>query len=263
MHTSPNRPKNLLLGGLTLFVVVAGLDWLIKKWALSLTSPLDLGFFRFFATTNEGILGGYLSELHPWIIRIFFSVLFGFLCIAGILIIHLMEHKPVARLKWGIMVYLSGVLGNIAERMSSGRITDFAIFDLPVVGEMAFNFADLVVVIGFVMIAISVLKDAHLIWFEGSQRRGHWVEPKFQRSFGLLFVLVGFSHFAVIAVYSFTYLKAFIAAEGTSGLIDAEKIIFDYLTGLFVLEGGALFLTFAISVFFYMRRIIYIRGLAI
>lgn len=253
MQTRSNRPKALLIGGFALFVVIAALDHLMKHWALELTSPIDFGFVRFFGYTNEGVLGGYLSELHPWIIRILFSVFFGFLALGAVLIIHLLEHKPVARLKWGIVVYLSGILGNIYERMASGKVTDFAVLELPGAGEMAFNFADLVVLIGFVLIAISILKDAKLIWFEGSQRRGHWVEPRFQGGFGLLFVLVGFAHFLVIALYSFTYLKVFITAEGSTGLLDADRIIFDYLLGLFFLEGCALFLTFAASVFFSHR----------
>lgn len=255
MHSSANHPRNILAGGLILLLVVALCDLALKHWAVSLSQPIDLGFVRFFAYKNEGILGGYLSDMHPWVIRIFFSVLFGFLCVAGGLIIHLLEHKPVARLKWGIMIYLSGVLGNIYERMLFGQITDFVVVHVPIAGEMAFNFADLIVMIGFALITFSIFKDSKLIWFEGSQRRGHWIEPKFQKSFGLLFVLVGLAHFAVIAMYSFTYLKAFITPDLTIEPLDVDKVIFDYLMGLFLLEGFALFLTFAISVFFSHRMI--------
>lgn len=250
-----NRPKTLLFGSTALFIGIALIDQLLKKWAYGLVSPVEFGFLKFFPFENSGVFGGYLADLHPWIIRIFFSVLFGFLCLGGFFVVHFLAHKPVPRLKWGIMIYIAGVLGNVWDRMSTGKIVDFIVFDLPFANGMAFNFADFVVVAGFVLILISVWKDAHALWFEGNQRQGHWVEPRFQKGFGALLVLVGFAHFAVIALYSFTFLKVFISGETDLASLNPDRIILDYLVGLFVIEGGAILLTFAISILFSHRLV--------
>ena len=245
--SAKNSSLTFWLGGLAIFIFITVIDQILKNWAEGLDAPIVLGWIRIFPFENGGILGGYFSDLHPWVIRIFFSVLFGFLTLGGFLLIHFLSHKSVPRLKWGIIIYIAGMMGNVWDRMTTGKITDFIVFGDSWMDAMAFNFADFAVFAGAVLIVISVLKDSALIWHEGDQRRGHWVEPQFQIRLGTLFVLTGLAHFTVIALYSFTFLKVFISGEQSTFTINADHIIRDYLIGLFVIEGGAMILTFAAS----------------
>jgi lipoprotein signal peptidase len=69
-----SRP-NLTIAATGIFVFVTILlDQALKSWALGLSEPTDFLFFRFYPYGNSGVIGGYLSGLDPWIIRIFFSV---------------------------------------------------------------------------------------------------------------------------------------------------------------------------------------------
>lgn len=252
MNSFWNRPSTLLFGSILLFVFVVALDQALKSWAYGLTAPEDVAFIRIIPFENAGVLGGYFSDLHPWIIRIFFAVLFGFLCVGGSLLIHFLRHKPVARLKWGILIYLAGVMGNVWDRITTGRIVDFMIFRLPFLEGMAFNFADLFVFLGFVLVVIAILKDSDAIWFKNDTRQGHWVEPRFQRAFGFLLVLVGLAHFFVIAIYSFAFLRVYVGGDAPTA---PDRIILDYLIGLLVLEGGAIIITFGASILFSHRMV--------
>jgi len=240
--------KTLWLGGLAIFVVITMVDQLLKGWAQGLDAPIVLGWVRIFPFENGGIFGGYFADLHPWVIRIFFSVLFGFLTLGGFLLIHFLSHKRVPRLKWGVILYIAGMMGNVWDRMTTGKVTDFIVFGESWMDAMAFNFADFVVFGGAVLIIVSIIRDSALIWHDGDQRRGYWVEPEFQIRLGTLFVLTGLAHFTIIALYSFTFLKVFISGDQSSLTLNAEHIIRDYLIGLFVIEGGATVLTFAASI---------------
>lgn len=244
-HTSP---KKLWIGGIAIFTLVTLIDQWMKLQAMELLYPVSWGWIHFYPVQNGGILGGYFADLHPWVIRIFFSVLFGFLSLGGFLLIHFIQHKPVPILKWGIILYIAGMMGNVWDRMTTGKIIDFIIFGISTDEAMAFNFADFVVLAGVIAILISLIKDASVIWHQGEQRRGHWVEPKFQFHLGSLFVLTGLAHFVLIGVYSFTFLKVFVSGEQEMFSLDGDRIIRDYLAGLFIIEGGALLLTFAASI---------------
>jgi signal peptidase II len=245
--SSKNSSAVFWLGGLALFVIITVIDQILKSWAQDLDTPIVMGWVRIFPFENGGILGGYFADLHPWVIRIFFSVLFGFLTLGGFLLIHFLSHKPVPRLKWGIILYVAGMMGNVWDRMTTGTIIDFIVFGESWMDAMAFNFADFAVFGGALLMVVSIIKDSSLIWHEGDQRRGHWVDPPFQTRLGTLFVLTGLAHFTVIALYSFTFLKVFISGEQSTLAINADHIIRDYLIGLFVIEIGALILTFAAS----------------
>lgn len=243
-NSVPYKTRSWLLSTALIFVCLAVADYLTKRWAMSLPLPVDFGRIHIYAFGNSGVMGGYLSEETPWIIRIFFSVLFGFIAIAAALLAHFLRHKKLPLLKTGLFVYCAGALGNAWDRMSFGSVIDYLLIDLPGLRGMAFNLSDVVVFAGFVLIAIGIIKERDEIWFKRDQRQGSWIDGKFQGRFGLLFVLIGFSHFFVIALYSFAFLKTFV-----------DQVIAQYLTGLFIIEVAALVLTFALSILFSHRLV--------
>jgi lipoprotein signal peptidase len=253
VSTSPRNAKTWIALNVALFAFIAVVDQMVKRWATRLNEPAGIGPIRFFPYGNAGVFGGYLSDLDPWIVRIFFSVLFGFLCLAAALIAHFLAHKRTPILKWGLVVYLSGTLGNAWDRMTRGAVVDYILLDLPGFRGTAFNFADVAVTIGFLLIATALVKEKSEIWYGGEQRRSHWVDPSFQGGFGLMIAIAGFAHFFVIALYSFTFLKVFVGRAGFD--VDVDRVIAEYLVGLFILEGAALVLTFGVSVFFSHRLV--------
>lgn len=241
-----SRPQARVAVLLAFIILV---DQGLKNWSEGLSEPLAFLGLTIYPHANAGVLGGFFADANPWLIRIFFSVLFGFLLLGGLLLLHFLEAKRAPTLKRGISIYLVGVLGNAWDRMTTGQVIDYVA--IPFSG-MAFNFADFVVLAGFALIIVSLFREADAIWFGRNSRSGHWVDPKFQRGAGYLVCLVGFAHFFVIALYSFTFLKVF-AEDAAAG--SAERFVRDYLFGLFVLEGSALLLTFFVSVVFSHRLV--------
>lgn len=243
---------NLLIALTAIFVVLTiGIDHELKAWAAGLTAPLELLCFRFFPVLNPGVFGGYLSDLDPWIIRIFFSVLFGFLALGIALGLYFISHKNTPILKVGLVIYVAGVFGNVWDRILTGTVVDYLSFRVPRLSGMAFNFADFVVFAGAVLIAISIFREGDELWFSKNMRLGYWVSPTFQRGFAFSLVLLGFAHFLVIALYSFVFLKVYVGM----GEVSQDRVIQNYLVGLSVIEGAALILTFAGSVLFSHRLV--------
>jgi len=250
-----SRP-NLTIAATATFVFVTILtDQALKGWASSLQAPTDFLFFRFFPYGNAGVVGGYLSGLDPWVIRIFFSVLFGFLALGVALSLYFLNHKKTPILKVGLIVYVSGVFGNVWDRMTTGEVVDYAILQIPGFSGLAFNFADLIVLAGAILIATAIFREADELWFAREKRQGYWVEPAFQKSFAFSLVLMGFAQFFVIALYSFVFLKVYVGAGAVNDGITPDRVIRDYLIGLTVIEIAALALIFAGSVLFSHRLV--------
>lgn len=246
-NTKTDSRRNVALG-ILFFCVVLLTDQTLKSWALSLGTPAEILGLKFYPVGNSGVFGGFLADLDPWIIRIFFTVLFGFLCVGTALTMHFLRHKPVPFLKLGLIVYVSGIFGNVIDRMKTGVITDYILIPTGNGDGMAVNFADVMVFFGFILILLALFRESEEFWFRKNKRQGLWLEPRFQLHFGLLTTFVGFAHFFVIALYSYVYLNVFITTTESIATLGAERIIRDYLFGLFVIEGAAILLSFSISI---------------
>lgn len=244
----PAKARLTLIVILSIFAFTLITDQALKLWALNLDLPLKTLGLQFFPVGNRGVLGGYLADLDPWILRIFFTVLFGFLCIGTALAIHFLKEKPIPILKTGLVIYVSGIFGNVLDRMRTGRVIDYILIPTGGGEGMAFNFADLMVFIGFILILVALFRESGQIWYRDNKRQGLWVEPRFQLHFGLLTAFVGFAHFFVIAIYSYVFLRVFITSTESVAALGPERIIRDYLFGLFVIEGVAILLSFISSI---------------
>lgn len=254
MSLRESRPRHFLFWNSFVFFLVVGIDQTLKGWAESLKEPLIFSVFTILPVGNSGIFGGYFADLDPWILRIFFSVLFGFLCLAAVLLVHLFRHKEIPLMRTGLALYLAGVLGNVWDRISTGMVVDYFLVSVGPETTMAFNFADSVVGVGFIYIVLSIFKEADALWHPEGLRRGYWVNSHFQKNFGIFLMMIGFAHFLVIGLYSYAFLKVFVAGSAGSTMT-SEEIIRDYLLGLCILEGVGLLLTFGVSIPFSHRLV--------
>ena len=228
---------------------------LIDKWLKSLVASGSLSLSESWIVItphfNEGVLGGLFADLHPWIIRIFFSVLFGFIALLTSLFLYFLRHKEVPRLKYGIVLYVSGILGNVWDRAATGRITDFLTLNLPLMRHYALNFADLVLLTGLALIIASFIFDNRLIWFNQNQRRSLIIESRFQFGFSAFLVFMAAMGALIVAIYSFTFLKVYLDPSVTAPA--GAEIIRDYLLGLVIIEVGFLLITLGVGLIFSHR----------
>lgn len=115
-----------------LFLLFIIIDRITKIWALTLNKPIDLGILEFVYMTNTGAGFSILQNqntLLSWIAVIALGV-----------IIFYYEHFP----KLGFLMIITGIIGNLIDRVLYGYVIDFINFKIwPV-----FNIADSLVFLG-------------------------------------------------------------------------------------------------------------------
>ena len=121
------------------FVVGVGLiviDQLSKWWVLG---------HPFFVTKNSGIIFGLGSG---WGI-------FTLIIVCLMLGLFLLTIEKPEKIMWPIVLIFSGAISNIIDRIFRGGIIDF----IRIKGELAFNFADIMIILGVALYTIILFKN--------------------------------------------------------------------------------------------------------
>jgi signal peptidase II len=136
-----------------IIVVLLGIDQISKLLALKhlqdvSTIPIINNIFHLTYVENRGAAFGMLqnNQIIFVVIAIIASI-FGmyYLCTKKIHIVG----------KIGIMLLISGALGNLIDRMRLGFVVDF--LDFRIVWQYVFNIADVFVVVGTILLCIFIL----------------------------------------------------------------------------------------------------------
>ncbi|MCG8474796.1 MAG: signal peptidase II [Cytophagales bacterium] len=141
--------KKKVIKQLSLIAGLTTADLLSKAWADRFLSiydkkPVIPGFFDLWLAENTGISYSLLarlpSSLAPWLIYLpsFVIILFVFF--------RLRRFNQLGLRPAGLLMFLSGALGNLLNRLANGKVTDFLYFHvLNTQGYPILNFADLLV----------------------------------------------------------------------------------------------------------------------
>jgi signal peptidase II len=129
---------------------VVAIDQGSKALATSLVSRGDreevLPFLAFENTRNKGIAFGLAGDVSAWLVG---AMLVGLLA----LLVFLAARASNGTALWiAASLLVGGALGNLADRVRDGAVTDF--IDLPL--WPTFNLADLAIVAGVVLLVLSV-----------------------------------------------------------------------------------------------------------
>ena len=139
-----------------IFFVLVAFDLLSKKIVfdsidlhtfISLTSFLDLTHIHNFGV-SFGLFSGLIS---PWLLIILGLLVVGF-------IFYLMKSASDMFEEWSLLIIISGALSNIIDRIFNGYVIDFIYFHYIDFFWPAFNFADIYITIGIIMIVINILR---------------------------------------------------------------------------------------------------------
>ena len=115
---------------------------------LAVTSFLDIAHIH-----NFGISFGFFSgTFSPWIF-----ILVGII-VTGVILYMLMKSTNHME-KWGLTAIIAGALSNIADRTLNGYVIDFIYFHYKDFFWPAFNFADIYITFGVIMILYQSLKE--------------------------------------------------------------------------------------------------------
>ena len=139
-----------------IFFVLVAFDLLSKKIVfdsidlhtfISLTFFLDLTHIHNFGV-SFGLFSGLIS---PWLLIILGLLVVGF-------IFYLMKSASDMFEEWSFLIIISGALSNIIDRIFNGYVIDFIYFHYKDFFWPAFNFADIYITIGLIMIVINILR---------------------------------------------------------------------------------------------------------
>ena len=139
-----------------IFFVLVAFDLLSKKIVfdsidlhtfISLTFFLDLTHIHNFGV-SFGLFSGLIS---PWIL-----IIIGLLVV--VFIFYLMKSASDMFEEWSLLIIISGALSNIIDRIFNGYVIDFIYFHYKDFFWPTFNFADIYITIGIIMIVINVLR---------------------------------------------------------------------------------------------------------
>ena len=156
MKNTPARAAHFLLA---LFVVL--LDRWTKRLVaarIAMYSHIQIipGFFRLTHTENTGAAFSLFADSPShWKT----ALLIGFSVLAMIIVTVLLwkQSRPLSMTGIALSLILGGAIGNLWDRVASGRVVDFLLFYVKHYEWPVFNLADSAIVIGASLLVIEIL----------------------------------------------------------------------------------------------------------
>ena len=139
-----------------IFFLLVSLDLLSKYFVFNF---IDL--YKFIKITafleithihNFGISFGLFSETIPAVFLIMIALLV--VCFIIYLLLNAQDYLEY----WGLFIIICGAIGNIIDRFINGYVIDFIYLHIHQYYWPAFNFADIYISIGIMMILLNIIK---------------------------------------------------------------------------------------------------------
>ena len=105
---------------------------------------------------NFGISFGLFSETLPAVFLIIIGLLVVFF------LIYLLLNTQDYLEYWGLFIIICGAIANIIDRSVNGYVIDFIYFHINQFNWPAFNFADIYISVGIIVILLNMLKKFNL-----------------------------------------------------------------------------------------------------
>ena len=105
---------------------------------------------------NFGISFGLFSETIPAVFLIVIALLV--VCFIIYLLLNAQDYLEY----WGLFIIICGAIANIIDRFVNGYVIDFIYFHIHQYYWPAFNFADIYISVGIIMILLNMLKKLKL-----------------------------------------------------------------------------------------------------
>ena len=195
----------LTVVGLILFAWFT--DQITKSWALAHLGELRFwGPFGLVLHHNPGAILGTFSDLPPILRVVSLSTGGAFLIFIYGAIQYLLPSRSMP-LRSGMSLLLGGILGNVSDRILHGAVTDFLVLGSRQLSSPAFNFADAIQWVGYILVVYGLVRDGSLFWPDANVRKTVWVNPRFQLKFCLTLVAIGTCFAVINGVFAYTFLK--------------------------------------------------------
>ena len=148
--------RSVILQKTTIFLLLVLSDLLSKYFVfnyidlykfIKITVFLDITHIH-----NFGVSFGLFSETIPSLALILISIM------VVLFIIYLFLGSKDVLENWGLFIIICGAIANIIDRSINGYVIDFIYFHINQFYWPAFNFADIYISIGIIMIIVNMLK---------------------------------------------------------------------------------------------------------
>lgn len=148
------KKSNIILSGL-LVIVLLGIDLLLKYLVSTYLTTVNIidNFFSLTYVLNDGAAFSLFAS------RTYLLILIALICLFFI-IYELKNNLDDRVLSIGYSLVLAGLLGNFLDRLIDGYIIDYLSFKILGYNYPIFNFADILIVVGIIVVIIKeILKE--------------------------------------------------------------------------------------------------------
>ena len=148
------KKSNIILS-IVLVIVLLGIDLLLKYLVSTYLTTVNIidNFFSLTYVLNDGAAFSLFAS------RIYLLILIAIICLFFI-IYELKNNLDDRVLSIGYSLVLAGLLGNFLDRLIDGYIIDYLSFKIFTLNFPVFNFADILIVVGIVIVIIKeILKE--------------------------------------------------------------------------------------------------------
>ena len=148
------KKSNIILS-IVLVIVLLGIDLLLKYLVSTYLTTVNIidNFFSLTYVLNDGAAFSLFAS------RIYLLIFIAIICLFFI-IYELKNNLDDRVLSIGYSLVLAGLLGNFLDRLIDGYIIDYLSFKILGYNYPIFNFADILIVVGIVIVIIKeILKE--------------------------------------------------------------------------------------------------------
>lgn len=156
MTTRSARSFYLLIAALVV-VLDRAAKWAVAK-NISLRDNIQIipGFFRLTHLENRGAAFGIFDD-SPSEWKIAALIMFSIVALAIVAVLLWRNNHSMSSTGIGLALILGGAVGNLWDRLLSGRVVDFLLFYVGQYQWPAFNVADSAIVVGAGLLVIEIL----------------------------------------------------------------------------------------------------------
>ncbi len=147
--------KSNIIISIVLVIVLLGIDLLLKYLVSTYLTTVNIidNFFSLTYVLNDGAAFSLFAS------RTYLLILIALICLFFI-IYELKNNLDDRMLSIGYSLALAGLLGNFLDRLIDGYIIDYLSFKILGYNYPIFNFADILIVVGIIIVIIKeILKE--------------------------------------------------------------------------------------------------------
>ena len=139
-----------------LIIIDQAIKWISRTKLTKFESyPVIDGFFHFTYVENRGAAFGMLQN------KTWFFVLITFV-VVGYMIYFTKKNKNIdKKLTFVLSIITAGAIGNLIDRIWLGFVVDM--FDFRGIWQFVFNFADICVVVGGILLIFLIIEDKEIL----------------------------------------------------------------------------------------------------